>query len=206
MWSVYQYTCLQLDCQLEFCEPLVVRRHHLDPSGLQKAGQPRRIPLAPGQRLHLHRAAAISHLLDRADRRNGRERLPLGRARPAPLGHARPRSNPARLAMLVEPRRRHPRRSQSRRHRRLLPGRPTQERRRLRRHHRRYRSGVEARWRGQTRLRGDGSRLAGGGPGEPRGHAVGEVRDQNLDDGEGGAALGAAIFIEVVANIPNQSP
>lgn len=37
MWSVYQYTCLQLDCQLEFCEPLVVRRHHLDPSGLQKA-------------------------------------------------------------------------------------------------------------------------------------------------------------------------
>ena len=57
--------------------------------GLQAAEQRRAGALAPGQRLHLRRAAGVPHVLDRDHRRDARQRLRLGDARRASRGHAR---------------------------------------------------------------------------------------------------------------------
>ena len=71
-------------------------RHHrarcaslLGAGGLQGAREAAFVPMAPGQRVHVHRAAAVPHVLGRADRRNRRERLPVGDPGVAPPRHAR---------------------------------------------------------------------------------------------------------------------
>ncbi len=66
------------------------RRPLLGPGRLQEAGEAPPLPLAPGQRLRLRRAPAVPDVLGAAHRRPARERLPAGRPRPAPAGHARP--------------------------------------------------------------------------------------------------------------------
>ncbi len=70
----------------------------LGPGRLQEAREAAAVPLAPGQRLHLRRAPGLPHHLDRADRRDARQRLPAGRPGTAPIGHAPPHlRRPARL-------------------------------------------------------------------------------------------------------------
>ena len=58
------------------------RREALLGSGrVQEGREASRVSLAPGQRVHLRRTAAVSHLLGGPDRRDRRERLPLGGTR-----------------------------------------------------------------------------------------------------------------------------
>ena len=61
---------------------------------LQEAGHDVAVPVAPGQRLRVPRPAALPHVLDRAHRRHRGQRVPVGRARPAPARHLRTTSSP----------------------------------------------------------------------------------------------------------------
>ena len=58
------------------------RRAPLLGSGrVQKARISEAVPMASGQRLHLHRAAGVPDLLDRSQRRDARQRLSMGDSR-----------------------------------------------------------------------------------------------------------------------------
>ena len=58
------------------------RREPLLGSGrLQEAREATTVPVAPGHRLHVHRAPALPDVLGVAERRDGRQRLPVGAAR-----------------------------------------------------------------------------------------------------------------------------
>ena len=88
----------------------------LGPGRVQEAGEAPPVPLAPGQRLRVRRAAAVPHGVAGAHRRHRRQRLPVGRARactasarsstpsssrsagsacPSPTARSRPRCRPA---------------------------------------------------------------------------------------------------------------
>ena len=78
----------------------------LGPGRVQEAGEAPPVPVAPGQRLRVRRAAAVPHGLARPHRRHRRQRLPVGRARPAPARHAAAHlRRPARLRVPVRARR-----------------------------------------------------------------------------------------------------
>ena len=56
----------------------------LGPGRVQEAGEAPPLPVAPGQRVRLRRAAAVPHHLAGPHRRHRGQRLPVGRARAAP--------------------------------------------------------------------------------------------------------------------------
>ena len=76
----------------DLCHDLVgpdVRLYH-DQAVYKQPGEAPSIPVAPGQRVHVRRAAAVPHVLGRLDRRDTRQRMPAHRARPSPARHAAP--------------------------------------------------------------------------------------------------------------------
>ena len=76
----------------DLCHDLVGARRSAvpRPGGVQAAREAPSIPVAPGQRVHVRRAAAVPHVLGRLDRRDARQRMPAHRARPSPARHAAP--------------------------------------------------------------------------------------------------------------------
>ena len=92
----------------------------LGAGGLQGAGEAACVSVASGQRVHVHRAAAVPHLLGRAHRRDHRERLSVGGARPASARHARALDDRLRLGVPPRPRRRGARARACGGHRRVL--------------------------------------------------------------------------------------
>ena len=87
---------------------------------LQEAASGRAGPVAPGQRLHVRRAAGVPHVLDRVHRRDARERLRVGHARRAPPRHAAHREHADRLPVLRRPASTRCRAGARRQHRRVL--------------------------------------------------------------------------------------
>ena len=77
-------------------------RLYWDQAVYKKPGTKRAVPVAPGQRLHVHRTAAVPHLLGRADGRDAGQRLPVDRAGRAPGRHARPSAHRPRLVCLED--------------------------------------------------------------------------------------------------------
>ena len=88
-------------------DPRPLRRPHrprrpalLGPGGVQEDREAAAGPVAPGQRLHVRRAAGVPHRVARAHRRHRGERLPGGGARRPPPRHpAAPLHRPARLGV-----------------------------------------------------------------------------------------------------------
>ena len=71
----------------------------LGPGRLQEAGNAGRVPVAPGQRLHLRRAPALLDVLGGADRHRRKQRVPVDRTGPTPQGDTAPRADRAGLAV-----------------------------------------------------------------------------------------------------------